>query len=33
MANIDIDQLANEIAKGLKEYSQDVVEKSKRIFN
>lgn len=27
MANIDIDQLANEIVKGLKEYSQDVVEK------
>lgn len=27
MANINIDQLANEIAEGLKEYSQDVVEK------
>ena len=26
MANISIDQLANEIAKGLKEYSQDVIE-------
>ena len=27
MANINIDQLANEIAKGLSEYSQEVVEK------
>ena len=27
MANINIDQLAAEIAKGLAEYSQDVVEK------
>jgi len=27
MANIKIDQLATEIAKGLAEYSQDVVEK------
>ena len=27
MTNIDIDQLAAEIAKGLAEYSQDVVEK------
>jgi hypothetical protein len=27
MANISIDQLASEIAKGLSEYSQDVVEK------
>jgi hypothetical protein len=27
MANIKIDQLAAEIAKGLAEYSQDVVEK------
>ena len=27
MANISIDQLAAEIAKGLAEYSQDVVEK------
>ena len=27
MANISIDQLAAEIAKGLSEYSQDVVEK------
>jgi hypothetical protein len=27
MTNIDIDQLAAEIAKGLSEYSQDVVEK------
>jgi len=27
MTNIDIDQLAKEIAKGLAEYSQDVVEK------
>lgn len=26
MANISIDQLASEIAKGLKEYSQDVIE-------
>ena len=26
MANISIDQLANEIAKGLAEYTQDVVE-------
>ncbi len=26
MDNISIDQLANEIAKGLKEYSQDVIE-------
>ena len=27
MANVNIDQLAAEIAKGLAEYSQDVVEK------
>jgi hypothetical protein len=27
MANISIDQLANEIAKGLSQYSRDVVEK------
>lgn len=27
MANISIDQLANEIAKGLSQYSNDVVEK------
>jgi len=27
MANINIDQLAAEIAKGLAEYSQDVAEK------
>jgi len=27
MTNISIDQLANEIAKGLADYSQDVVEK------
>ena len=27
MANVNIDQLASEIAKGLSEYSQDVVEK------
>ena len=27
MANVSVDQLAVEIAKGLAEYSQDVVEK------